>query len=261
MEATRDPDTLLDVSGASLYVRLVAPHAGRPTIVFLHDSLGCAALWRDFPEQLAAATRCNYLVYDRQGYGRSAPFDGTPRTKDYLEREAGVLQELLNTLGIRDAVLFGHSDGGSIALIAAARYPATVRAVISEAAHLFVEDLTLEGIRAAHAQYRETNLKERLGRYHGHKTEALFRAWTDTWLDPAFRDWDISALLPSVICPVLVIQGDADEYGTLRQVSGITAGIRGVPQVCILPGTGHTPHKEAPAETLHRARQFLSALQ
>ncbi|GAA4331625.1 alpha/beta hydrolase [Flaviaesturariibacter amylovorans] len=254
-------DGLFTRNGTDLYVYHAVTHPGWPTIVFLHDSLGCTALWRDFPARLAAATQCNLLVYDRQGYGRSAPFSGPPRTKGYLEREAAVLRGLLDALSLRDVVLFGHSDGASIALIAAALQPAGIRALVSEAAHLFVEPETLQGVRTAVEQYSATNLKERLGKYHGSKTEALFRAWTDTWLDPAFRNWDITPLLPGISCPTLVIQGEHDEYGTVRQVEGIASGINGPVEVLLLPGIGHTPHKEAPEATLHHAAAFLKGLE
>ncbi len=230
---------------------------GRPTLVFLHDSLGCIALWRDFPHRLGEATGCNVLVYDRRGYGQSNPFADGERQTDYLEAEADVLHALLMTLDIKDAILFGHSDGGSIALIAAAKYPRQVRALIVEGAHIFVEDVTLAGLRQAVLAYQKTDLKSRLTRYHGDKTDRVFRAWTETWLREDYRHWNIEHFLPAIGCPVLVIQGEKDAYGTLRQVEGIASGVRGAAASFIVSGAGHTPHKEAAPETLARAADFV----
>lgn len=245
--------------GYTLRVQRHTPAAAtmRPTLVFLHDSLGCIRLWRDFPARLAAATGCPALVYDRRGYGQSAPFGGQPRGLDYLAAEAPVLDQLLEACAIERAILFGHSDGGSIALLAAALYPGRVAAVLTEGAHVFVEDLTLAGIRAARQQYHRTNLPERLARYHGPKTDAVFRAWTDTWLQPAFRAWNIEACLLRIQCPVLVLQGEADEYGTAAQVAAIAGQVSGPARGVLLPGAAHTPHKEAPDATLHLAAEFV----
>lgn len=259
--APAETDVVLD--GYALHVqRLPAaePAAARPTLVFLHDSLGCVTLWRDFPARLAAATGCPALVYDRRGYGRSSPFAPTPRTPAYLAQEAPVLRQLLAACGIGRAILFGHSDGGSIALLAAAEYPALVAGVITEGAHVFVEDLTLDGIRAAQEQYRTTRLPEKLARYHGARTEAVFRAWADTWLMPEFRSWNIEAALPRIQCPVLVLQGSADEYGTPAQVEAIAGQVGGPARGVLLPRVGHSPHKEAPEETLRLAADFVQQL-
>ncbi len=150
---------------------------GRPTIIFLHDSLGCIELWRDFPVKLGAAANCNILVYDRHGYGKSEPFLTTHRENDYMEHEADILCEIILEKGISNPVLFGHSDGGTIALLAAAKYPDLITAVITEGAHIFVEDETLSGIREALEDYDQTDLKSKLEKYHGDKTEAMFMAW------------------------------------------------------------------------------------
>jgi pimeloyl-ACP methyl ester carboxylesterase len=230
---------------------------GRPTLVFLHDSLGCIALWRDFPNQLAEATRCNVLVYDRHGYGKSHAFESSERRKDYLELEAEVLKDLLEACQIEEAILFGHSDGGSIALIAAAKFPQRIKAILVEGAHIFVEELTLAGIRQAVQAYRTTNLKSRLEQYHGDKTDHVFQAWAQTWLRPDYRYWTIEPFLPMIQCPVLVIQGEKDEYGTLLQVNGITSGVCGPVFQYIVPQAGHTPHKEAAPQTLQRATKFI----
>jgi pimeloyl-ACP methyl ester carboxylesterase len=256
----RSIDSQIEVNGDWLYVRLIENDEDRPTIVFLHDSLGCVALWRDFPYKLAEAAGCNLLVYDRKGYGQSEPLQGVHRSNRYLEHEADTLNALLLQLNITSAILFGHSDGGSIALIAAAKYPLGIVAVISEAAHIFVEQETVDGLRAAVKSYRETILKSRLAKYHGEKTDAVFHAWTDTWLSEEYSTWNIEHFLPNIICPTLIIQGENDEYGTMKQVQGIADGVKGPTEIFILPGTGHTPHKEAPSETTGKVLQFIKKI-
>jgi pimeloyl-ACP methyl ester carboxylesterase len=250
----------LPVNGVSLRISHTITHPSASTIIFLHDSLGCITLWRDFPEKLGAATGCNVLVYDRQGYGQSAPLTTTARNNDYMELEAAILQQLMAQLQLTDVILFGHSDGASIALMAAGKYPAGIKGVIAEGAHIFVEDLTLQGIRDAATAYTQTNLKERLQKYHGANTEAMFEAWAGTWLKAPFRSWNIEHFLPGIQCPVLVIQGENDEYGTLAQVDGILNQVTGVAQSLIIPGIGHTPHKEAADMVLDHAAAFIHTL-
>jgi len=253
-------ETLLNTGNLHLYTKYTRLLPGRPVLVFLHDSLGCTQLWRDFPGRLAAETQCNLLVYDRLGYGKSDPMPSALRPIDYLEQEADVLKELLEQLDICDAILFGHSDGASIALIAAALYPERIRAVVSEAAHIFVEDITIRGILHNVELYHNTDLKQRLERYHGDKTEMVFRSWADTWTRADFRSWNIEHLLRHIQCPVLVMQGDADEFGTLAQVEGILEGVGPRAERCIITGAGHTPHKEAAAETFRRSAAFIRSI-
>lgn len=250
----------LNTSVGELYVVTYGNKAERPTIVFLHDSLGSVELWRDFPKHLGAVTHCNVLVYDRQGYGKSGPFAAGDRQNNYLEQEADILHQLLEHSGIKRAILFGHSDGGSIALIAAAKYPSSIMGVITEGAHIFVEDITLQGIQEAVNAYYTTDLKERLQKYHGDKTEAVFRAWTETWLREEFRSWNIEGFLPHIKCPVLVIQGEEDEYGSLGQVDGIVNQVSGKAGKLVIPGVGHTPHKEAKEEVLQQTAAFFNQL-
>jgi pimeloyl-ACP methyl ester carboxylesterase len=218
-----------------------------PTVVFLHDSLGCIATWRDFPETIARATGCHALVYDRQGFGQSAPFS-TPRTIHFLEDEAHLLPRVLEQCEVTSAILFGHSDGATISLLAAAEYPQLVLCVISEAAHVFVDHQTITGILHAKELYIKSNLRTRIARYHGSKTDAVFRAWTETWLAEWYQHWNIEKYLSRIQCPVLVIQGERDEYGTLGQIDAIAGQVGGVVQKHLLPCVGHTPHKEVPDE-------------
>jgi pimeloyl-ACP methyl ester carboxylesterase len=247
------------IEGVELKLKRIVIAEDKPTLIFLHDSLGCMELWRHFPDKLASLTQCNVLLYDRQGYGRSEPFSNERKT-DYLETEADVLHQLITACKIEDAILFGHSDGGSIALIAAAKYPAVIKAVITEGAHIFVEDITLNGIKKAVEAYSTTSLKERLDKYHGDKTDGVFWAWANTWLSPEFRSWSIESVLPLIACPILVMQGANDEYGSLAQVEGIVNNLSTTAERLIIPFAGHTPHKEASEVVLKHAAAFIHSI-
>ncbi|UUC47084.1 alpha/beta fold hydrolase [Flavobacterium cerinum] len=252
--------TQIHINEKALYVYHQNFDSQKPTLVFLHDSLGCTQLWRDFPEKLAEATQCNVLAYDRLGYGKSDPMPTYERAVNYLEQEASVLNELLTQLDINAIILFGHSDGGSIALITAAQYPERIKAVIAEAAHIFVEEVTLKGIREAMEAYTSTDLPLRLQKYHGDKVDLLFKAWTLTWTRSDFKNWNIESLLPQITCPLLFIQGEADEYGTLEQVHKTIRQVSGKSETYLIPDIGHTPHKEAPELTLLAAKRFIENL-
>lgn len=252
-----NPNRLITVNGKNLYLEHHNHHENQPSFVFLHDSLGCVALWRDFPEKIGFATHCNTLVYDRLGYGKSDPMPTSERPVQYLELEADVLNEVLTTLNIHNAIVFGHSDGGSIALLAASKYPERIKAVICEAAHIFVEDITLKGIHDAITAYQNTNLAERLQKYHGDKVDTLFKAWTETWTRNDFKNWTIEDFLPAITCPLLFIQGDADEYGSLNQVEHTIRQVKGKAEKFILPNIGHTPHKDAPEAVISRVAAFV----
>lgn len=227
-----------------------------PTIVFLHESFGCIRHWRSFPGKLSTAIGWNTLVYDRQGYGMSDPFPAEKRTADYLEKEADVLDKVLDKLGLSKVILFGHSDGGTIALITAAKYPEKIMGVITEGAHVFVEDITQEGIMQAEKLYRDSDLKQKLAYYHGDKTEEVFRRWADTWLSPQYRNWNAEHFLGDITCPVLAIQGLRDEYGTVRQVESIVSNTSGA-AFSFIPEAGHTPHREVPDEVVSAVCPFL----
>ncbi|MEO0779260.1 MAG: alpha/beta hydrolase [Bacteroidota bacterium] len=231
----------------------------RPTIVFLHDALGSIPQWKDFPGRLAARCRCNGLVYERYGYGGASD---APRKRglDYLEREAEVLLELVERLDLERPLLYGHSDGGTIALLAAARQPHGFRGLVTEAAHVLVEEITLAGIRKAVAAYENGALRSKLAFYHGERVDAVFRAWADTWLAPFFRAWNIETQLSSVVCPALVLQGEADEYGSEAQVAGIRRAVAGPAEVVLLEGLGHLPHKEDRDRVLDLAAGFIKRL-
>jgi pimeloyl-ACP methyl ester carboxylesterase len=253
-------DEIIQVDGKNIYVEYYHTFEECPTIVFLHDSLGCITLWRDLPKKLSQAVKCNVLVYDRLGYGKSDPMPTHERSVNYLELEANVLNELLIQLNVKDAILFGHSDGGSIALITAAKYPDRIKAIICEAAHIFVEEETLKGIYKAMEGFRKTNLAERLAKYHGDKVDSVFKAWTETWTRADYKAWNIEYLLKDITCPLLFIQGEADEYGTLEQVNRTINHVCGKTKKLIIPDIGHTPHKEAPEQTFDAAKDFITKL-
>ncbi len=245
--------------------RLTHARRGRadagPVLVFLHEGLGCIELWRHFPAALVEATGLEGLIYDRWGHGRSDLLR-VRRTPRYLHDEAfESLPDVLTQCRVEDAVLIGHSDGGTIALLYGARYPKGVRGIITEAAHVFVEDVTLEGIRETVNTYETTDLKEKLARYHGDNTDTLFRAWADTWLAPEFRTWNVESYLPQVTCPILVIQGNDDEYATRAQVDAIAGQVSGPARPLLVPGCGHTPHREARDAVLKEMAAFVETLE
>ena len=214
-----------------------------PTLVLLHEGLGCVALWRDFPEQLQAATGFGVFAYSRLGYGQSDPVP-LPRPLDYMEQEArSSLPLVLDAAGIRRAVLVGHSDGASIALLyAGGTEDARVAGLVLIAPHVMVEAVTIASIAAAREAYRTTDLRDKLARYHA-DVDGAFWGWNQAWLDPGFRDWTITARAGSVTVPMLLVQGDADEYGSLAQLDLIEAGALAVVERVVVPGAGHSPQK------------------
>jgi pimeloyl-ACP methyl ester carboxylesterase len=243
---------------ATLEVKFVEVDNEFPTLVFLHDSLGCIELWRDFPELLAYKLKCNYLVYDRLGYGKSTRDKQLPnRGNNYHEVEADRLIGLINDFNLQKPILFGHSDGGTSALIAAAKAPNLIKGVITEGAHIFTEERTLNGIIEAKSSYRDTDLRNKLYKYHGERVDDLVPAWINIWLHDSFKNWNIEGFLPQIICPTLVIQGEKDEFGTLNQVEGILKGLSGFGEKLIIPNCGHTPHKESKNVVLEQCALFI----
>ena len=229
-----------------------------PTIVMLHEGLGSVALWKDFPQALAETTGCGVLVYSRYGHGNSEK-QAEKRPVSFMHHEGEVvLPELLDKLQIERPILLGHSDGGSIALIFAGRYPERVRALVLEAPHVFVEEFGLKSIRAAKVAFETTDFCTKLSRYHTHVDET-FRAWNDIWLDPEFPQWNIEAYLDAIRCPVLCIQGEQDEYGTRAQVDTIVAKVSGA-ELLMLPDCGHSPHRDQREATLAAMAEFVEGI-
>ena len=236
----------LTAGGHRLDYRWIGPAPeSAPTLVFLHHGLGCVSTWGTLPARLAEAIGCGALVYSRQGYGKSDPV--TERDARYLHDEAlVVLPEVLAATGVRDPVLIGHSDGGSIALLYAGLAPENQRvpAVVSIAAHVIFEPMSLASMRKAKRDFAATDLRAKLARHHD-DVDGAFRGWADLWDDEALLAWSIVDCLPGIAAPVLVIQGVKDEYGTLRQVDLICDGVAGTVERLVLD-CGHAPHDEMP---------------
>lgn len=248
------------INGKQIYIEFQKVDVNRPTIVFLHDSLGCVQLWRDFPQQLGELTNCNVLIYDRFGYGKSQAMLTDERPNNYLELETDFFNYLLNVLKIKNVIVFGHSDGGTIALLAASKYSQNIKAVICEAGHIFVEDITLQGIYATIENAKANKLFDRLEKYHGNKVDTIFKAWYKTWTRSDYRDWNIEHFLHAITCPLLFIQGEADEYATLKQVENTINQVKGKAETFIIPGIGHAPHKESPEQVLAKTAEFIHQL-
>jgi pimeloyl-ACP methyl ester carboxylesterase len=229
-----------------------------PTLVLLHEGLGCVAMWRDFPQRVAEATGCGVLVYSRAGYGASSAVE-VPRPLTYMHIEGlEVLPRVLDAAGIRRAILIGHSDGASIAIINAGgvRDP-RVLGVAVMAPHVFNEEVCVASIREAKVAYETTPLRERLARYHGDNVDCAFWGWNKAWLDPEFWHWNLEEFLAPIPIPMLLIQGEQDEYGTAIQLEAIERQVNGPVQTVWLDNCRHSPHKDRPEATLAALREFV----
>jgi pimeloyl-ACP methyl ester carboxylesterase len=232
----------------------------KPVIVFLHDSWGCVEMWGDYPERLVAMSGLNAMVYDRRGYGQSSAFAITQRTEFYLHDEAHELIDVLDACGITDAVIYGHSDGATIALLAAALYPERIKGLILEGAHSFIEDSGKAAVLDTRERAKDTSLLASLEKYHGDKTSELFRLWHETWLSEYFARWTIVPLLHNIICPVLAFQGENDEFGSIAQLDILKKEIKAPVIIAEIPLAGHTPRKEAEEKTLEWVKLFFEQM-
>lgn len=255
--------------GGALFARVWQPRAvhddagaeAEAAILLFHDSLGCVALWRDFPARLATATGRAVVAYDRLGFGRSAPHPGRLPVS-FVTDEATItvptlLAGLRHVLPRDEFVACGHSVGGGMAVATAAHLSARCRALITVSAQSFVEDRTRDGLHAARIAFQQPGQIDRLARYHGAKAPWVLAAWLDTWLDAGFAGWTLDALLPRVLAPALVLHGDADEFGSVRHPERIAAGTGGPSRMVVLEGGGHMPHREQPARVLDEITRFL----
>ncbi len=252
----------VEVFGKKLEIAWYGPSPkDAPTLVFLHQGLGCAALWRDYPKKLAAATKCGALVYSRLGYGNSEPC-ALPRPTRFMHNEGlNVLPELLNLTGVKGCILIGHSDGGSIALIYAGGVKSEyLRGVITEAAHVFFEEMTMPAQQKAKESYEKGVLKQKLEKYHGHNTDCAFRGWNDVWMSPDFATWDLQEYLPDINVPVLAVQGENDEYGTIAQIKAIKEQVAAKVDVLMIPECGHSPHTEKEDITFQAMANFIKEI-
>jgi pimeloyl-ACP methyl ester carboxylesterase len=261
------PSQFIDIDTAgrrtSIEYQWINAHAhlsDAPLVIFLHEGLGSVAIWKDFPQRLCDAGGYRGLLYSRPGYGQSTP--RSPNEKwpvDYLQAQARqVLPALLRTLGLNDIKpwLFGHSDGGSIALIYAAAFPQSLSGAAVLAPHVFVEDFSLDAIRQTVAQYQSTNLKQGLARYHA-DPDSAFYGWSDAWLAPEFKDWNIEPMLADIEAPLLAIQGIDDEYATMEQLDRIAAAVSHC-QLLKLADCGHTPHRDQPQQVIDAILALIS---
>lgn len=253
----------LDVGGKKIETAHYGPGPDKaPTLVFLHEGLGCVDMWHDFPKALSDATGCGVLVYSRLGYGRSDPCR-LPRSIRFMHIEGmTVLPKVLKQANVKDHILIGHSDGGSIALIHAGANPCDgLKGVATLAAHVFCEPVTISSIQKAKQRFYEKDLRKRLEKYHGRNTDCAFHAWNGPWLDPDFMNWNIVKYLPHINVPVLAIQGEDDQYGTLSQVDAIRRHCRDtIARTKILPHCGHSPYREKPDQTLQLLTAFIRPL-
>lgn len=250
----------LTASGKQLEYTWVhrAPVDDEPVLVFLHEGLGCIAMWRDFPIQISAMLDMPGLVYSRAGYGGSDPIT-LPRPITYQEDEAkGALNEILDDLGIAQAILIGHSDGGTIALIhAGCDTGGRVLGAVTMAAHVFNEQVCIDGIKEAQEIWDTTDLREKLKRYHGDNVDVAFHGWNDTWQRDDYWHWNVEQYLPTIKCPLLVMQGIDDHYGSMKQVDVIMAGTGGLAEKLMLPNCGHNPHFDQPDMTMNGIQRFI----
>lgn len=248
----------IELSGRRLHVRRLGTDYPDPAIVFLHEGLGSVDLWRDFPDDVVTGTGHPGIVYSRYGNGWSSPL-AEPRRPDYMHREAlDVLPGVLSRTTDAPPVLIGHSDGASIALVyAGSGHP--VEALVLIAPHVFVEPETIRSIAAIREGFAGSELPGRMAKYHK-EPATTFQGWADVWLDPAFRSWNIEEYLPGVRCPVLLVQGEDDEYGTTRQLDAIAAGLGEPVGRLMVPGAGHSPHLTQPETVTGTVTQFILGL-
>jgi pimeloyl-ACP methyl ester carboxylesterase len=251
----------LTIGDASLEYRMIGPRPNAaPTIVLLHEGLGSVTTWGDFPDRLAARTGTGVFVYSRAGYGRSSSVT-LPRPLDYMQREATeVLPQLLYAIGFRRGILFGHSDGATIAAwYGGSVQDHRVRGLVLMAPHFFIEESNIEAIRKAVQSYATTDFRARLARHHG-DVDAAFRGWSGAWLDPGFATFDTTEALAYIRVPVLVVQGAADPYGTLAQLRVVEEECYCPVETAVLEGVGHAPHREQPDETLAAVAAFADRI-
>jgi pimeloyl-ACP methyl ester carboxylesterase len=255
------PTGTLRIGASDLEYRMIGPAPGdAPTVVLLHEGLGSAALWGDFPDKLAAATGTGVFAYSREGYGASSPAQ-LPRSLDYMHVEAlEVLPKILDATGFRRGLLVGHSDGASIAAIyAGGVQDHRIRGLALLAPHFIVEDISVQSIAEIKVVYETSDLRSKLARWH-RDVDNAFYGWNDAWLNPKFRDWDISEYLAYIRVPIAIVQGADDHYGTIRQIEIAEEECYCPVDVSIITGAGHSPHREAPEATLNAIAEFARSI-
>ena len=251
----------LDLAPFRLEYRMIGPRPdAAPTIVMLHEGLGCVGLWGSFPDEVAAATGAGVFVYSRAGYGKSSPAM-LPRTISFMDEEAlATLPRVLAAIGFRRGILLGHSDGASIATIyTGSVQDHRVRGLVLIAPHFFTEAMGLDEIRRTRDEFATGSLRKKLERWHT-DAEGAFRSWVEPWLDPAFRHWDISEALGYIRVPILIVQGKDDQYGTLKQIEVARDESFCPVETVVLAGARHSPQRDKPKETLAAIAGFINRL-
>jgi pimeloyl-ACP methyl ester carboxylesterase len=249
----------LDIGTQRLEYRMLGPRPdAAPTLVMLHEGLGCAGLWGDFPNKLQQATGCGVFVYSRAGYGKSSPVK-LPRPLTYMHEEArDTLPKLLETIGFQRGLLLGHSDGASIAAVyAGSHQDHRIGGLVLMAPHFFTEDMGIASIEEARKAYETGDLKPRLARWHADVDNA-FKGWNGAWLDPDFRRWDLTEFLAYIRVPILIVQGEDDEYGTVKQIEAAQRECCCPVEVALLPDARHSPQRDRPEETLKVISEFVA---
>ncbi len=249
----------LDIASQHLEYRMIGPRPDEaPTLVLLHEGLGCAGLWNDFPAKLQKATGCGVFVYSRAGYGQSSPVK-LPRPLTYMHDEAReTLPQLLEAIGFKHGLLIGHSDGASIAAIYVGSHEDhRVGGLVLIAPHFFTEDPGIKSIEEAREAYETGDLRQRLSRWHADVDNA-FRGWNGAWLDPDFRKWDITEFLAYIRVPILIVQGEDDQYGTVKQIEMAQQECYCPVEAALLPGARHSPQRDAPEATLKAISEFVA---
>lgn len=250
-------DRFITVPGGELFTRTWEKKRDEPPIVLVHESLGSVEVWGQFPSALSAATDRTVIAYDRLGFGRSSARQVLPST-NFIAEEADIFfPRVKEQLGIADFCMFGHSVGGGMSIAIASRFQDECRAAISESAQAFIEDITLQGIRDAKKRFENPKVFARLERLHGEKARWVLNAWTETWLSGEFADWSLREVLKEVRCPLLIIHGDRDEFGSRAFPEFLQAYAGGESFMHVLADTGHIPHRERPEVVLDIVRRFL----
>ncbi|MCK9254239.1 MAG: alpha/beta hydrolase [Bacteroidales bacterium] len=255
----------LNINNKNIYYHFINPEFSNNTddvLIFLHEGLGSIGQWKDFPEKLSKKLEMPALIYDRYGYGKS---DGLSenRNPNYLEEDAKnympfIFNKLLKPNS--NKIIIGHSDGGSLALLYAAMFPENTKAIIIEAAHLFIEDLTYNSVKKMYDIFYKRGLKKSLEKYHGKNTVTMFHGWYDVWTNPEYKNWNIENYLKLIKCPVLAIQGDKDEYGSIKQLDSLKNNIKSFCQIELIKNCGHAPHFEAEEEITELTLSFIQDL-
>lgn len=258
----KSSEIFAEVFGKSIYCKLINKEfleTDKPVLVFLHEGLGCIEQWKNFPEQMSSKLNLAAFMYDRYGYGKSQKI-AEPREIDYLEKEASdYMPELFRKTGLDNykKIIFGHSDGGSIAIVYASLFPNDTLAIITEAAHVFIDEITENGLKEAHHLYYNTDFKEKLRKYHGNNTERMAEAWLSLWLRPEMLNWNIEHYITGITCPVLAIQGTDDNFGNYSQLESIHSKSLGKSEILYIQNCGHIPHHQARDTVFGESVRFL----